>query len=187
MRILPFLEPKPPLTQSSSASRSTRAWFEAKCQVSRERFCSETYSSFAACSTYSSATELKYPCRSGETDECSSTNEKREPSSATTSSRQKSEPPSIAFTTRTKSGRSSSSPAGTCTSSPCCHAAALCAVNLSSCQPTSCPSRSCDSSSGSKRISAGARVISMPVSVTTASAATSSATMDGTGTDWAWP
>ena len=59
MRTLPFLEPKPPLTQSSSASRSTRAWWEAKCQVSCERFWSETYSSFAACSTKSSATPLK--------------------------------------------------------------------------------------------------------------------------------
>ena len=48
IRIFPFFEPKPPATQSSSASRSTRAWWVAKCQVSRERFWIETYSSFAA-------------------------------------------------------------------------------------------------------------------------------------------
>ena len=47
IRIFPFFEPKPPATQSSSASRSTRAWWVAKCQVSRERFWIETYSSFA--------------------------------------------------------------------------------------------------------------------------------------------
>ena len=51
IRILPFLEPKPPATQSSSASRSTRAWCEAKCHVSRERFCTETYSTLAPSST----------------------------------------------------------------------------------------------------------------------------------------
>ena len=47
IRIFPFAEPKPPATQSSSASRSTRAWCEAKCQVARDRFCTETYSTFA--------------------------------------------------------------------------------------------------------------------------------------------
>ena len=54
MRILPFFEPKPPATQSSSASRSTRAWCVAKCHVCWDRFCSDTYSSFAPCSTNSS-------------------------------------------------------------------------------------------------------------------------------------
>ena len=54
IRIFPFFEPNPPATQSSSASRSTRAWCVAKCHVSRERFCSETYSSFAPWSTKSS-------------------------------------------------------------------------------------------------------------------------------------
>ena len=34
IRILPFLEPKPPQTQSSSASRPMRAWWLPKCQVS---------------------------------------------------------------------------------------------------------------------------------------------------------
>ena len=59
IRTLPFFEPKAPVTQSSSASRSTRAWCEAKCQVSCERFCSETYSSLAACSTKSSTTAFE--------------------------------------------------------------------------------------------------------------------------------
>ena len=51
IRVLPFFEPNPPVTQSSSASRSTRPWCDAKCQVSCERFWIDTYSSFAACST----------------------------------------------------------------------------------------------------------------------------------------
>ena len=55
IRTLPFFEPKPPATQSSSASRSTRAWCAAKCQVSRERFWIETYSSFAPGPTKSSS------------------------------------------------------------------------------------------------------------------------------------
>ena len=59
IRVLPFFEPKPPATQSSSASRSTRAWCDAKCHVSRERFCSETYSSFAAGSMKSSVTAFE--------------------------------------------------------------------------------------------------------------------------------
>ena len=36
IRTLPFPEPNPPVTQSSSASRSTRAWCEPKCHVLRE-------------------------------------------------------------------------------------------------------------------------------------------------------
>ena len=59
IRILPFFEPKPPATQSSSASRSTRAWCVAKCHVSCERFWIETYSSFAAWPTNSSATAFE--------------------------------------------------------------------------------------------------------------------------------
>ena len=47
IRILPRLEPKPPATQSSSASRSTRAWCEPKCHVSLETFWTETYSTLA--------------------------------------------------------------------------------------------------------------------------------------------
>ena len=51
IRILPFFEPKPPATQSSSASRSIRAWWLPKCHVSRLTFCTETYSTLAPSST----------------------------------------------------------------------------------------------------------------------------------------
>ena len=54
MRTFPRREPKPPATQSSSASRSTVARWVAKFQVSFARFWRETYSSFAPCSTKSS-------------------------------------------------------------------------------------------------------------------------------------
>ena len=59
MRTLPFFEPKPPATQSSSPSRSTRAWCDAKCHVSVDRFWSDTYSSFAVGSTNSSVTAFE--------------------------------------------------------------------------------------------------------------------------------
>ena len=59
IRTLPFFEPKPPATQSSSASRPTRAWCEAKCQVDCDRFWTDTYSTFAACSTWSSTTAFE--------------------------------------------------------------------------------------------------------------------------------
>ena len=101
IRIFPLFEPKPPATQSSSASRSTRAWCVAKCHVSCERFWIETYSSFAACPTKSSATAFVYAVRSGRDDEYSSISVNREPSSATTSSRQKSAPPSTELAMRT--------------------------------------------------------------------------------------
>ncbi len=101
IRVLPFFEPKPPATQSSSASRPTRAWWEAKCHVSRERFWIETYSSFAACSTKSSTAAFVYAFVSGESETYSSTSVKRDSGSAITSSRKKSEPSSTLDATRT--------------------------------------------------------------------------------------
>src|ERR687897_3246544 len=101
IHVLPLREPKPPATQSSSASRATRAWCEAKCQVSRERFWIDTYSSFDAGSQKSSETTFVYARSSGEDDAYSSISEKRAPSSATTSSRKKSEPSSTEFAIRT--------------------------------------------------------------------------------------
>ncbi len=89
IRVLPFFEPKPPATQSSSASRSTRAWCDAKCHVWLERFWSETYSSFAFCSTNSSTAAFEYAAVSAAGDAYSSISEARAPSSATTTSRQK--------------------------------------------------------------------------------------------------
>ena len=59
IRTLPFLEPKPPATQSSSASRPTCARCEAKCHVSRARFWSDTYSTLAACPTKISETAFE--------------------------------------------------------------------------------------------------------------------------------
>ena len=64
-----------------------------KCQVSFERFCSETYSIFAAGSTKSSTTAFVYATVSSPAEERSSISENRAPSSATTTMRQKSEPP----------------------------------------------------------------------------------------------
>ena len=59
IRILPFLEPKPAATQSSSASRPTRAWWLPKCHVSRETFWTETYSTLAPSSTKISTAALR--------------------------------------------------------------------------------------------------------------------------------
>ena len=101
--------------------------------------------------------------------------ENREPSSATTSSRQNSEPPGTELAIRTYSGLSSSTPRGTRTSSPCRHEAALWAVSLSS-APTSEPSSSC-SVSGSNVTPSGTRSISIPPSLTDASPATSRSSM----------
>ena len=101
MRIFPFADPKPPATQSSSASRSTLAWCDAKCHVERERFCTETYSTFAAWPTTISTAAFVYPARSEADDAYSSMTVKRLSGSATTSSRQKTAPPSTAFVTRT--------------------------------------------------------------------------------------
>ena len=61
----PLREPKPPATQSSSASRATVARCVAKCQVSCERFWMETNSSFAPSSTKISETAFEYDSRSG--------------------------------------------------------------------------------------------------------------------------
>ena len=138
IRVLPRFDPKPPATQSSSASRSTRAWCEAKCQVSVERFWSETYSSFAFGSTKSSTTAFEYASVVGSGDAYSSISEAREPSSATTTSRQNVCPVTAM---RTYSGFSSTTPFGITTSRPCCHIAALWAANFSS-QPISEYSRS---------------------------------------------
>ena len=101
IRILPFLEPNPPATQSSCASRSTRAWCVAKCHVSRERFWIETYSNLAACPTNTSATAFVYAESSGLDDAYSSIRVKLEPSSATTSRRQCSDPPGTELAIRT--------------------------------------------------------------------------------------
>src|SRR4051812_33292754 len=169
MRVLPFFEPKPPATQSSSPSRSTRAWCDAKCQVSRERFCSETYSSLAAWSTNSSVTAFEYAAVSSLGDAYSSISEARAPSSATTTSRQNVCPVTAM---RTYSGFSSCTPLGTTTRSPFCHIAALCAANFSS-QPTREYNRSFSSVSGSNLTPAGAFEMSIPSAVTVAYPATS--------------
>src|SRR6516162_5842213 len=170
MRILPFLEPKPPATQSSSASRPTLAWWVAKCHVSVDRFCSETYSSFAPCSTNSSTAAFEYATTSGAAETYSSIRLKRLPSSATTSRRQNSEESTTVLATRTYSGRASSTPRATRTSSPCLQSAALWAVNLSS-APTSVPSRSASSVSASKATPSGTPENSTPSSPTVATAA----------------
>jgi hypothetical protein len=72
IRVFPFFEPNPPATQFSSASRPTDAWCVAKCQVSCDRFWSETYSSFALCSTKSSTTAFEEAARPGVAEEYSS-------------------------------------------------------------------------------------------------------------------
>ena len=161
---MPLFEPKPPATQSSSASRSTRAWCDAKCHVSVDRFCSDTYSSFALCSTKSSTAAFEYAAVSAAGEAYSSIRDARAPSSATTTSRQNVCPVTAI---RTYSGFSSTTPFGTTTSSPCRHIAALWAANFSS-QPMSEYSRSYSSGSGSKRTPSGARSISIPFSVTVA-------------------
>ena len=92
---------EPPATQSSAASRSTRPWWDAKCHVLRERFCTETYSTFAASCTTISTAAFEYADRSGEDDAYSSISANRLSGSATTSSRQKSDPPSTEFAMRT--------------------------------------------------------------------------------------
>src|SRR5262249_37906110 len=101
IRTLPFFEPKPPATQSSSASRSTRAWCVAKCHVSRERFWIDTYSNLEPCSRKNSCAVFVYERTAGEADETSSARVKRAPSSAMTRRRQKSELSSLEFVTRT--------------------------------------------------------------------------------------
>ena len=88
IQTLPRLEPKPPITQSSSLSRSSHALCRPKCQVSCERFCSETYSTFAVGSTKTSTTAFVYATVSGAAEERSSITVKRAPSSATITMRQ---------------------------------------------------------------------------------------------------
>ena len=90
---MPFAEPKPPSTQSSSASRSTRAWQEANSHVLRERRWTFTISAFAPSRTTTSTTPLAYASSSGSEEVSSWTTVNREPGSATTSTRQKSDPP----------------------------------------------------------------------------------------------
>ena len=102
----------------------------------RERFCTDTYSTFAACWTTISTAAFVYAASSGVEEAYSSMSVKRLSGSATTSRRQKSDPPSTEFAIRTYSGFSSTTPRGTCTSSPLVHIAALWAANFSS-QPTS--------------------------------------------------
>ncbi len=85
---------------------------------------------------------------------------------------------------RTYSGLSSTTPAGTWTSSPCCQHAALCAANFSL-VPTSEPSSGWSSVSGSKRIPSGASSIVIPASVSHARPATSRSSIDSTVTSCA--
>src|SRR5680860_1622135 len=101
IHVLPRFEPKPPATQSSSASRPTCARCEAKCHVSVERFWIDTYSSLAFASTKSSVTTLVYAESAGDSETSSSMNVTSLPSSATTTRRQNSAAPSTELTTRT--------------------------------------------------------------------------------------
>ena len=59
IQTFPRAEPKPPSTQSSSASRSTRAWHEAKSQAFVERRCRLTISAFAPSRTMTSTTPFR--------------------------------------------------------------------------------------------------------------------------------
>jgi hypothetical protein len=100
IQTLPRKDPKPPSTQSSSASRSTRAWHDAKSQAFDERRWRFTILAFAPSRTMTSTTPLTYDssCSSPEVSSWTSVN--REPGSATTSTRQKSEPPGTPLATR---------------------------------------------------------------------------------------
>ena len=131
MRTLPFFEPKPPATQSSSASRSTRAWCEAKCHVSRERFWIDTYSSFAAWPTTSSTAAFVYAGRSGDSETYSSIRREaaarpRRRRAAARRARLRAPSSRRARTAGARARR----PVGTWTSSPCFQSAAFCAVEL---------------------------------------------------------
>ena len=100
IHVLPFAEPKPPSTQSSSASRSIRAWQEAKSQVFEDRRWTFTISAFAPSCTTTSTTPFTYASSSGSADVSSCTTVNREPGSATTRTRQKSDPPGAELATR---------------------------------------------------------------------------------------
>ena len=100
IQTLPFAEPKPPSTQSSSASRPTLAWHDANSHAFRESRWTLTISAFAPSRTTTSTTPFAYVSSSSSAEVSSWTRVKREPGSATTSTRQKSEPPGAELATR---------------------------------------------------------------------------------------
>jgi hypothetical protein len=101
IRILPFLEPKPPATQSSSASRSTRAWCDREVPGLAREVLQRDVLELRALLDEELDDGVRVAASSGAADAYSSISVKREPASATTSSRQKSEPPGTEFAMRT--------------------------------------------------------------------------------------
>ena len=93
IRIFPFFEPKPPATQSSSASRSTRAWWVAKCQVSRREVLDRDVLELRALADEELGDGVRVAAAArGSRRRTPRSGVKREPLSATTRSRQKSVP-----------------------------------------------------------------------------------------------
>ena len=176
IHVLPLREPKPPATQSSSASRATRAWCEAKCHVSRERFWIETYSSFDAGSQKSSETTfvVRVRARATTTRTPRSARSVRPPRRRRAGGRRASRPRSSSRSGRRAASRARAR-AGRRRAGRAVQRARLCAANFSS-PPTSVPSRSC-AVSGSKTTPSGARSISIPPSLTRASPATSTSSI----------